>query len=354
MDWVPAEHRDRFRHAYGGRRVCITGGAGFIGGHLAEALAGLGASVAVIDDLSNSSVRGIASLVERTSGGVRFIYGSILEPEALEEAMDDAEVVFHLAAMGSVPRSLEEPERCMEVNLAGTLRVAEAARAAGVGRWVYSASSSAYGDAEELPKVETMPPNPLSPYAASKLAGEYVVRAWAVSYGLPGISLRYFNIFGPGQRGDSAYAAVIAAFATRLLAGERPVIHGDGTHSRDFTPVENAVFANLLAGSTERMPRGEVVNVGCGHQTTLLELLEVLGRLTGARVDPIFDQPRAGDVAHSVADLGRARELLGYEPRVTLEQGLQRTVAWYRRASGGGDGTSCEDSDHLPGIPASV
>jgi nucleoside-diphosphate-sugar epimerase len=260
------------------------------------------------------------------------VHGSILDPSALAEAMRGAEIVFHLAAMGSVPRSIKEPQRCMAVNLTGSLRVAEAARDVGAARWVYSASSSAYGDDPSLPKVETQLPRPMSPYAASKLAAEYVVRAWSVSYGLPGVSLRYFNVFGPRQPADSAYAAVISSFIKRLMAGEAPVIYGDGEQSRDFTPVKNAVYANLLAGSMRREPRGEVVNVGGGTRTTLLELVEKLARVMGVPAPtPVHQPPRDGDVRHSQADLTRAGEVLGYRPVMGLEEGLAETVAWFEQ-----------------------
>ncbi len=331
MEWDP-KHQQVFRHCYGGRRVCVTGGAGFIGGHLASALLDLGAEVVVLDDLSNSDADRVGRLIDRYPRHCRFVHGSILDPSALGEAVRGSEIVFHLAAMGSVSLSIREPERCMAVNLTGTLRVAEAARDAGVSRWVFSASSSAYGESEQLPKVETQMPQPVSPYAASKVAAEFVVRAWAVSYGLPGISLRYFNVFGPHQAADSAYAAVIAAFATALLRGESPVIYGDGLQSRDFTPVADAVYANLLAGSTRRDLRGEVVNVGTGRRTTLLELLAMLKTLTGTEhIEPRFQAPRDGDVRHSQADLARAGEVLGYRPIKSLDIGLTETVEWFAR-----------------------
>lgn len=329
MSW-PEARSEQFRKMLAGRAVCVTGGAGFIGGHLAEALLGLGARVAIIDDLSNSDADHVAGLVDRFPGRCRFVFSSILEPEGLREAVTGCDIVFHLAAMGSVPRSIKDPERAMEVNLSGTLRVAEAARDAGAARWVYSASSSAYGDEPGLPKVETSLPRPVSPYAVSKLAGEYIVRAWAVTYGLPGISLRYFNVFGPRQSPDSAYAAVIAAFLKALTTGGRPTIYGDGTQTRDFTPVQNVVYANLLAACLPRDPQGEVVNIGLGCRTSLLELLEKLAALTGREeVEPIFKPARPGDVLHSQADITRARSVIGYEPIVTLDQGLSETVEWF-------------------------
>lgn len=319
-----------FRAKLGGRTVCVTGGAGFIGGHLVDALLRVGAKVRVIDDLSGSNGEHIAEVVEREPGRVRFVYGSILEPAALEAVVEGAECVFHQAAMSSVPRSIEEPERTLEVNVTGTWRVLEAARRAGVQRVVYAASSSAYGASEKLPKVEDDAGDVVSPYAASKLAGEYLVRSWSRTYGVDGASLRYFNIFGPRQSAESAYAAVIAAFMKRLCNGERPVIFGDGAQSRDFTHVDNAVYANLLAASNNKPLGGAVMNVGTGDRTTVLELAHELARITGNEgVEPVFEAPRAGDVMHSLADISRARELIGYEVVRGKGEGLEETASWY-------------------------
>lgn len=317
------------------RSVCVTGGAGFIGGHLVEALLLLGARVTVIDDLFNSDGVHVSSLVESSGNQLRFVYGSILEPRALAEACDGAEVIFHLAALNSVPRSIEMPERTFEVNAIGTLRVAEAARRVGARRLVYAASSSAYGDDPTLPKVESLLPRPISPYGASKLAGESVVRAWNRSYGVPAASLRFFNVFGPRQPANDAYAGVIPAFMSRLLSGQRPIIYGDGSQTRDLTPVANVVHACLLAGSIEVDPGGEAFNIGLGRRTTILELAQILARLAGRpEVEPIFAPARAGDVPHSLADLSLARRVLGYEPVKSLEDGLADTAAWYARSRG--------------------
>lgn len=357
----------RLRTRYEGRRVCVTGGAGFIGGHLVDALLSVGASISVIDDLSNSTLDHLGELIELEPERVRFVHGSILDDEALAEAIGEpvaaaeagggggaggaAEVVFHLGALGSVPRSVKEPQRTWSVNATGTVRVLEAARRAGTRRVVFAASSSAYGGAnlgepapingfgliQERGLTEDLPPTPLSPYAASKVAGEAALLAWARSYELSTVSLRFFNIFGPRQSADSAYAAVVAAFAKRLLAGEAPVIYGDGKQSRDFTHVSNAVLACLLAGSVERDLRGEVINVGTGQRTTVLQLAERMAEACGAPPDlkPVFQPEREGDVRHSLADLTRARELLGYAPVTTLEAGLAETVAWYRSVFAG-------------------
>lgn len=314
--------QERFDRPYGGRRVCVAGGAGFIGLHLVGSLLDLGATVCVIDDLSASELDGVAALVDRAPERVPFVHGSVLDPLALQEAVEGAEVVFHLAAIASVAASLEDPERSFDVNATGTVRVAEAARLAGARRLVYAASSSAYGDGPS-PNREDVAARPLSPYAAGKLAGEHVVSAWSHAGGVSGVSLRLFNVFGPGQPAGGAYAAVIPAFIKRLCAGEPPVIFGDGSQSRDFVFVEDVVRAFLLAGASNRDFRGEVVNVGSGRETTVLELAQTLARIVDRRdLTPQHQSARPGDVPRSVADVSRARELLRFDPTVTLEDGL--------------------------------
>ncbi|MBC7772401.1 MAG: SDR family NAD(P)-dependent oxidoreductase [Pyrinomonadaceae bacterium] len=334
---LPSEFVQRLRPFYEGKAVCVTGGAGFIGGHLVDALFGLGATVTVIDDLSNSDVQHVASLVDLDPDRVHFIHGSILEDSAITEAVRGAKVVFHLAAMSSVPRSIDEPERCMVVNTIGTLRVAQAAVKEGVARIVYSASSSAYGDQDARegsvvrPKVETQAPVPLSPYAVGKLSGEQIMRAWSASYGISTLSLRYFNIFGPRQPADSPYSAVIAVFAKKLMASESPTIFGDGGQSRDFTYVTNAVLANLLAGASSKKLSGEVVNIGSGRAVDLNTLYKLIAASCGVpHVVPIYAPSRTGDVRHSLADLSAAADLIGYVPVATLDEGLETTLAWYR------------------------
>ena len=305
-----------------GVRVLLTGGAGFIGSHVADALVLAGARVTILDDFSN----GLESNLSGPAGSARLLRGSICDTEALRSAMDGAQVVFHLAAIGSVPRSLEMPERYEEVNVSGTLRVLQAARAVGVRRVVYSASSSAYGNTPTLPKVESMRPDPLSPYAFTKLAGEHLMRAWSSCFGLETVSLRYFNIFGPRQRHDSAYAAVIPKFARQLRAGERPQLFGDGMQSRDFTYVDNAVHANLLAAVAPAAVHGQVVNIACGTRFSLLDVLGRMSRILGVACEPEFLPARAGDVRDSEADIAAAASLLGYSVRVPFDAGLRRTL----------------------------
>jgi nucleoside-diphosphate-sugar epimerase len=308
-----------------GRRVVVTGGCGFIGSHVATGLVALGADVTIFDDLSE----GRDGNAPRSATIIR---GSVLDREALNRALQGTEIVFHLAALVSVPRSVEEPLRYHDVNATGTQNVLEAARLAKVKRVVYSASSSAYGDAPTQPKVETMPPLPKSPYAATKLVGEEYIRAYASCYdGFDAASLRYFNIFGPRQRADSPYSGVIAKFASLLLSGQAPTITGDGSATRDFTYVENVVHANILAARAEKPLKGDTFNVATGVSTTVLTLATKMAELIG-RPDlrAKFAPERPGDVLHSQADLSRSRSVLGYAPIVDFDEGLARTVEWYQ------------------------
>lgn len=310
----------------------VTGGAGFIGSHIATALVRRGDRVRVLDDLSTGSRGNLGHLEvgEVGSGApVEFLEGSITDSEATREACEGTSGVFHEAAQVSVPQSVANPEASYEINVMGTLRVLEAARAAGVERFVFAASSAAYGNCEKLPKVESMLPQPLSPYASGKVGGEHLLRVWGEVYGMRTVSLRYFNIFGPRQADDSPYTGVIAIFARALLEGRQAKIFGDGEQSRDFTYVDNVVAANLAAMGSD-LPPGSIVNVGTGTSITVTQLYGAVARFAGCAAEPEFHPPRAGDVLHSVACLERARGLLGYEPTVAWETGLEQTVAWYR------------------------
>lgn len=319
-DWQ-ALHGDAFK----GARVLVTGGAGFIGSHLSEALCALGAKVVVIDDLSGGDRANLNGF-----GPVEFIHASIQDDSAVHKAVSGCRYVFHLAAMGSVPRSVEQPRLYNDVNVNGTLNVLEASRAAKVQRVMFAASSSAYGD-NPVPWTETMPIMPKSPYAANKVADEAMMRAWAHSYGLDTCSTRYFNIFGPRQNANSAYAAVIAAFAKALIAGQRPVIYGDGLQSRDFTFVHNAVHANLLAARCPNRINGEVLNVGTSGRISVNQLAQMMAKAMGREdLTPVYQPDRAGDIKHSFADLTRTSATIGYKPIVGFEQGLNVTMDWYR------------------------
>jgi nucleoside-diphosphate-sugar epimerase len=323
-------------------RYLITGGAGFIGSHIAGALVQRGDQVRILDDLSTGSTKNLEHLqvcgIDRGKP-VEFLRGDIADADALRRACKDVRGVFHEAAQVSVPKSLEDPERSYEVNVMGTLRLLQAAQQAGVDRIVFAASSAAYGNTQELPKVETMPSCPLSPYASGKLAAEHLLAVWASAHGMHTVSLRYFNIFGPRQADDSPYTGVIAIFARALLEGRRVTIHGDGSQTRDFTYVDNVVQANLAAmdaRDTAAFAPGEVINVGSGERTSLLELHREMARLLGVASEPLFAPPRPGDVQHSLASIEKARRLLGYEPSIGWRDGLARTVEWYRERHGKG------------------
>ena len=285
----------------------------------------------VLDDFSTGSRENLAGL----EGDLDLREASIEDLDAVLEATRECDVVYHQAALGSVPRSVSDPLGSHRVNATGTLHVLEAARRNGVGRLVYAASSSAYGDTETLPKIETMPPRPLSPYALQKLVGEIYCRQYTELYGLETVALRYFNVYGPRQSPDSTYAAVIPLFFTALRDGKRPRVFGDGHQSRDFTYVEDAVAANRAAAVAPGEATGEVYNVARGGRTSLLQLLEAISRALGAgEVEPELCPARAGDVRHSQADVSKAERALGWVPRVALDEGIASTAAWFRTRVG--------------------
>jgi UDP-glucose 4-epimerase len=304
----------------------VTGGAGFIGSHVVRALLADGSAVRVIDNLSTGSVENLAGIRD----DVAFIEADLRDARAAARATAGVEIVFHLAALPSVPRSLADPWASHDHNVNGTMRLLEAARAAGVRRVVYSSSSSVYGDTPVLPKVETMEPLCRSPYAAAKLAGEQYVLAYARSGLLEGVALRYFNVFGPRQRPDSAYAAVIPAFLEAARSGGTAELYGDGEQTRDFTYVANVVEANRLAAlAPAERASGSVVNCGAGERTSLNGLLALVERLTGREVRRRHAPPRAGDVRDSLASLERASRVIGYQVKIGLEEGLARTWDWF-------------------------
>lgn len=304
----------------------VTGGAGFIGSNIVRRLVAKGEQVRVLDDFSTGKKDNLNGV-----GGIEVIEGSLLDTKLLQTVLSGVDYVLHQGAIPSVPRSVADPIHSNETNITGTLVLLETARKEGVKRFVFAASSSAYGDTAVLPKIEDMQADPLSPYAVGKYSGELYARVYAAIYGLPTVSLRYFNIFGPYQDPASEYAAVIPKFILSMHKGESPVIYGDGEQSRDFTYIDNAVEANLLACHSNKVGHGEVVNVACGERYSLNELVQVLNEILKTNIKPLYADPRAGDVKHSLADIERARELLGYEVRVSLREGLTRTVEWFSK-----------------------
>ena len=307
-------------------KVLVTGGAGFIGSNLADALIAEGAKVTIIDNL----VTGFRENLEEIEGDFDFVEANLNDSSALKKALEGVEVVFHQAALPSVPRSVDDPKETHDACVNATFNLLVAVRDSGVKRLVYAASSSAYGDQKQLPKIETMRPDPLSPYAAAKLMGEHYCRVFTHVYGLETIALRYFNVFGPRQNPSSHYSGVISRFIDALMSGQQPVIYGDGEQSRDFTYISNVVNANLSAAQTSK-GIGEVMNTANGEKTTLNELLDVLKRITGNQeVRPRYEDPRKGDVKHSQADNSRAVECLGYQKQVDLEEGLRATIDWWK------------------------
>jgi UDP-glucose 4-epimerase len=306
-------------------KVLVTGGAGFIGSHLTEALVGRGHEVRVLDNLRSGRLANLKAVRKE----IEFVKGDCADPATARRASKRIEMVYHEAAIPSVARSVDEPALSHRANATATLVMLEAARNAGVRRFVYAGSSSVYGEGRELPKREDMSPVPLSPYAVGKLMGEHYLRVFAQLYGMETLTLRYFNVFGPRQNASSPYSGVISLFSTALLTRRTPVIYGDGGQSRDFTFVDNVVEGNLLALEARRLG-GQVLNLATGRRVTLLQLLRTMARIVGRAGKARHLPTRPGDIRHSHADVRLASELLGYRPTVDLEAGLRRTMAWYR------------------------
>ncbi|MGH2691708.1 MAG: NAD-dependent epimerase/dehydratase family protein [Actinomycetota bacterium] len=310
-------------------RVLVTGGAGFIGSHVVDALCAHGETVRVLDDFSTGRWENVNDKAE-------VVTGDVAEESVVRKAVEGTEVVFHLAAHRAVLRSVEHPRETDRANTHGTLTVLKASLDEGVRRVVYASSSSVYGGATELPTPESAPTTPRSPYAVTKLAGEHYCRVFWELYGLETVSLRYFNVYGPRQRPDSAYAAVIPLFVDALLHRRPPIVHGDGRQSRDFTFVADAVAANLAAaGVPAARCGGRTYNIAGGRSVSLLEMLDLLARIVGWSAAPEHVEPRPGDVRHTRAQVSAARRDLGHEPAVAFEEGLARTVAWFRRLGDG-------------------
>ena len=303
----------------------VTGGAGFIGSNLVDELLRRGHRVRVLDNLSTGRPENLAAVRER----IDFFNADICNLETIRPCFAGVDYVIHLAALPSVPRSVADPISANRVNIEGTLNVLLAAREAGVKRVVFAASSAAYGDNPILPRVESHEPRPLSPYALTKVAGEYYCQIFTRLYGVEAVALRYFNIFGPRQDPHSQYTGVLSKFITAYIKGTTPTIFGDGEQSRDFTYIDNVVDATLRACIAPDAP-GKVINVGVGGRFTLNQTIALLDQIFGKQVTPRYDPPRSGDVLHSQADISLARQLLGYEPKVPYEQGLRKTVEWYR------------------------
>lgn len=311
-------------------KVLITGIAGFIGSSIARELLQQGAEVRGIDDLSTGKMENIEGLL----GRIDFRKGDVCDQQAITDACRDVEYVFHEAAIPSVPVSVKDPIGTNGPNLNGTLAVLEAARNAGVKRLMYAASSAAYGDSPELPKRESMLPEPISPYAVQKVAGEHYLASYARVYGLETVSLRYFNIFGPRQDPTSQYSGVLARFISLMTTGQTPTIFGDGLNTRDFTYIDNVVSANLLAAKAPSSVAGKVINVATGRSVTLIEAFEAIKEIIGFEGDVKFAEQREGDIKHSSANIQLASDLLNYKVVATFEQGLEKTIAWYKSAAG--------------------
>ncbi len=307
-------------------KYLITGGAGFIGSNLARFVLEKGHDVVVLDNFATGKRENLTAILDR----ITLIEGDIRDRDTVDKAVDSCAAIFHEGALGSVPRSVDNPILSHDVNVNGTMTVLESARAAGVKRVVFAASSSAYGDQPVSPKIETMPILPISPYAASKAACEAYLQAYAAAYGMETVSLRYFNVFGPRQDPFGAYAAVIPAFVSKLLKNEQPVVFGDGEQTRDFCFIENVCSANWLAANAPASNcDGQPMNIACNAAVSLNRILDKLKTLMDKNVEPIYQPVRAGDVKHSLADISRAKKMISYEPLVHFDQGLERAIGWY-------------------------
>lgn len=307
-------------------KYLVTGGAGFIGSNIVKKLVENGEEVRVLDDLSTGNIENIKPFLEK----IEFIEGDFLDMEIAKKAVNGVDYILHQGAIPSVPRSIDDPVRTNNANILGTLNMLIASSDAGVKRFVYAASSAAYGDSPVMPKVETMPIAPKSPYAIQKLTAEQYCQSFYTLYGLETVSLRYFNVFGPNQDPASVYSAVIPLFIKKILAGESPVICGDGSTSRDFTYVDNNVDANLRACTASKECAGEVINIACGYEISLNELVQKINELLGTDIKPTYIDERKGDVKHSLADISKAKQLLGYVPSVSFEDGLKKTIEFYK------------------------
>ena len=312
-------------------KYLVTGGAGFIGCNLTRFLLGKGHDVVVLDDFSTGKKENLAEIRKQ----ITLLEADVRDPKACAKAVKGVKAIFHEAALGSVPRSVAAPVSAHDVNVNGTIALLEAARAAGVKRVIFAASSSAYGEQPVSPKHEDMVPMPISPYASSKVACEAYMRAYAAVYGMETLCLRYFNVFGPYQDPEGAYAAVIPAFVTRILKGERPTIYGTGEQSRDFCYVDNVCLANYLASrAPARLCKGQAVNIACNQAVTLNQILAKLKVLLHSDIKPIYKPMRKGDVMHSLAAIKQAKATIGYQPKVYFEEGLEKAIQWYRENLG--------------------
>jgi UDP-N-acetylglucosamine/UDP-N-acetyl-alpha-D-glucosaminouronate 4-epimerase len=312
-------------------RYLVTGGAGFIGSSLVRQLLAKGENVRVLDNLATGKESNLAEVID----DIEFLKGDLCESGDVGKAVRDVDFVLHQAAIPSVPRSVDRPLESHAANATGTLMLLHAARQARVGRLVYASSSSVYGASEELPKRESLRPEPLSPYAVSKLAAEQYCMVFHRLYGLETVALRYFNVFGPRQDPSSQYSGVISRFIDCIVSGQRPVIYGDGEQTRDFTYVENVADVNLAACHAPRAP-GRVYNVGCGQRTSLNQLWKTMAGLAGVDKEPVYEAPRVGDVRHSQADVRLAAEELSYQPKVSLAEGLELSLSFYGALGSGG------------------